>query len=88
MLKENVIICTLINTGIVIPRVRFRWGGCLPVESNELVRVTESSAIMEEVMRTELLVTEIKLHRKTVEYTKHVLATYRLENRYPHKLFD
>ena len=50
--------------------------------------MTESSATMEEVMRTEPLVTEIKLHRKTVEHTKHVLATYRLENRCPHKLFD
>ena len=54
----------------------------------ELVRVTESPATTEEDMSTELLVTEIKLHRKTVEHTKNVLATYRLESRCPHKLFD
>ena len=54
----------------------------------ELVRVTESPATTEEDVSTELLVTEIKLHRKTVERTKHVLATYRFENRCPHKLFD
>ena len=54
----------------------------------ELVRVTESPATMEEDMSTELLVTEIRLHRKTVENTKHVLATYHFENRFPHKLFD
>ena len=41
----------------------------------ELVRVTESPATTEEDMSTELLVTEIKLHRKTVEHTKHVLYT-------------
>ena len=35
----------------------------------ELVRVTESPATMEEDMSTELLVPEIKLHRKTVEHT-------------------
>ena len=49
--------------------------------------MTESSATMEEDMSAEL-VTEIKLHRKIVEHTKHVLATYHLENRCPHKLFD
>ena len=52
----------------------------------ELVRVTESPATMEEDISTELLVTEIKLHRKTVEHT--TCVTYRLENRHPHKLFD
>ena len=50
----------------------------------ELVRVTESSATMEE--GTKLLVTEIKLHMKTMEHTEHCV-TYRLENRFPHKLF-
>ena len=53
----------------------------------ELVRVTESAVTMEEDMSAELM-TEKKLHGKTVEHTKHVLATYRLENRCPHKLFD
>ena len=52
----------------------------------ELVRVTESPATTEEDMSTELLVTEIRLHRKTVEHTKHCV-TYRFENRFPHKLF-
>ena len=47
----------------------------------ELVRVTEAPATTEEDMSTELLVTEIKLHRKTqnvktVEHTKHCV-TYR-----------
>ena len=41
----------------------------------ELVRVTEAPATTEEDMSTELLVTEIKLYRKTVEHTKHVLHT-------------
>ena len=41
----------------------------------ELVRVTEAPATTEEDMSTELLVTEIKLHRKTVEHTKQVLHT-------------
>ena len=54
----------------------------------ELVRVTESPATMEEDKSTELLVTEIKLHTKTVEHTINVLATNRFENRCPHKLFD
>ena len=50
----------------------------------ELVRVTESPVTMEE--GTKLLVTEIKLHMKTVEHTKDCV-TYRFENRFPHKLF-
>ena len=48
--------------------------------------MTESAVTMEEDMSAEL--TEIKLHRKTVDRTKHVLATYRLENICLHKLFD
>ena len=52
----------------------------------ELVIVTESPVSIEDEKSVELLVTEIKLHRKTVEHTKHVLATYHLENRCPHKL--
>ena len=51
----------------------------------ELVRVTESPATMEE--GTKLLVTEIKLHMKTVEHTKDCV-TYDFENRFRHKLFD
>ena len=35
----------------------------------ELVRVIESPAATEEDMSTELLVTEIKLHRKSVGHT-------------------
>ena len=54
----------------------------------ELVIVIESPVSIEDEKSVELLVTEIKLHRKTVENTKHVLATYHLENRCPHKLFD
>ena len=50
----------------------------------DLVRVTESPAIMEEDMSTELLVTEIKLHSGAQK----TCVTYRLENRCPHKLFD
>ena len=49
--------------------------------------MTESPATVEEDISTELLGTEIS-YRKTVEHTKNVLATYRLENRCPHKLFD
>ena len=35
----------------------------------ELVRVTESPVSIEDGKSVELLVTEIKLHRKTVEHT-------------------
>ena len=35
----------------------------------ELVRVTESPVTMEDVVSAELLVSEIKLHRKTMEHT-------------------
>ena len=38
----------------------------------ELVIVTESPVRIEDEKSVELLVTEIKLHRKTVENTKHV----------------
>ena len=40
-----------------------------------IVRVTESPVSIEDEKSAELLVTEIKLHMKTVENTKHVLHT-------------
>ena len=41
----------------------------------ELVIVTESPVSIEDDKSAELLATEIKFHRKTMEHTEHVLHT-------------
>ena len=45
----------------------------LMVTKMKLLKVTEFPVTTEDEMNTELLGTEIKLHKKTMEHTRHVL---------------